>query len=258
MSQPSVSSFFITRKRGLDEDSVISKKKVICLERSSSESSTGTNYEEKEASTKIVYPSTKLPDIQESETQKSFKKTVRTTVAPQRVTRSRKNSDTIEAPKLVNFFKAGNLSPKKKPRLLQTIDETPNQNAIERESKTENSIQQHHGMITPTKQVAPTKNLNHKVKLFNSVEITSMISTNSLNSGEIKKKLKNSSRLTELKTSLNKLKSGLDRMDQLEKKKSISNALKAKYEVVATTTTSSIEPIKTLKPFTSIELEILR
>lgn len=257
MSQPSVSSFFINRKRGLDEDSVISKKKVICLERSSSESSNGTNYEEKEASTKIVYPSSKLPDIQESETKQSFKKTVRTTVAPQRVTRSRKNSDTVEAPKLVNFFKAGNLSPKKKPRLLQSIDENPIKNSIERESKTEISTQ-HHGMTTPTKQMAPTTHLNHKVKSFNSVEITAMISTNSLNSEEIKKKLKNSSRLTELKTTLNKLKSGLDRMDQLEKKKSVSNALKAKYEVVATTTASSVEPIKTLKPFTSIELEILR
>ncbi|CAO1403405.1 unnamed protein product [Diamesa hyperborea] len=256
MSQPSVSSFFINRKRGLDEDSVISKKKVICLERSSSESSNGANYEEKEASTKIVYPSSKLPDIQECETNQSFKKTIRTTVAPQRVTRSRKNSDTVEPPKLVNFFKAGNLSPKKKPRLLQSIDEIPIQNTIERESKTEITTQ-HHGMITPTKQMAPTTNLNHKVKSFSSVEITSMISTNSLNSEEIKKKLKNSSRLTELKTSLNKLKSGLDRMDQLEKKKSVSNALKAKYEVAATTTASSVEPIKTLKPFTSIELEIL-
>lgn len=257
MSQPSVSSFFINRKRGLDEDSVISKKKVICLERSSSESSNGANNEEKEASTKIVYASSKLTDIQESETKQSFKKTVRTTVAPQRVTRSRKNSDTLEAPKLVNFFKAGNLSPQKKPRLLQSIDEIPIQNAIERESKTEISTQ-HHGMITPTKQIASTTNLNNKVRSFSIVEITAMIPTNSLNSEEIKKKLKNSSRLTELKTSLNKLKSGLDRMDQLEKKKSISNALKAKYEVVATPSVSSVEPIMTLKPFTSIELEILR
>lgn len=256
MSQPSVSSFFINRKRGLDEDSVISKKKVICLERSSSESSNGAYNEEKEASTKIVYPS-KLVDIQEYETKQSFKKTVRTTVVPQRVTRSRKNSDTLEAPKLVNFFKAGNLSPKKKPRLLQSIDENPIQNTIERESKTEISNQLH-GMITPTKQIASATNLNQKVKSFNIVEITAMIPTNSLNSEEIKKKLKNSSRLTELKTSLNKLKSGLDRMDQLEKKKSMSNALKAKYEVVATTSASSVQPIKTLKPFTSIELEILR
>ena len=113
-------------------------------------------------------------------------------------------------------------------------------------------------MITPTKQTGPLSNLNNKVRSFNSVEITAMIPTNSLNSDEIKKKLKNSSRLTELKTSLNKLKSGLDRMDQLEKKKSISNALKAKYEVVASSSTSSVEPIKTLKPFTSIEVEILR
>jgi hypothetical protein len=49
-----------------------------------------------------------------------------------------------------------------------------------------------------------------------------------LTTAEIKKKLKKSTKLADLKTPLNKLQSGLDRMDQLERKRLQAEEFKMK------------------------------
>lgn len=237
MSQASISNYFIARKRGIEDDVIASKKKVICLERT--HNSSESHGDSDELGAKVVFAKTSgSRSSNDDEPAKVVRKpTIRQGITPQRTTRSRKvhmqEVDGIETPKVVNFWKGGNLSPQKKsknPHLAEHPAPPPAHQQVE-EVKS-NDV--HPGMSTPTK----TRR--------GSVEKTPLMSSN-----EIKKKLKGSTRLTELKTSLNKLQGGLDRLDQMEKKRQASAPLKEKREPAA-------EVPKSLKPFKSIELEILR
>jgi hypothetical protein len=78
------------------------------------------------------------------------------------------------------------------------------------------------------------------------------MSSNGMKNEEIKKKLKGSSRLAELKTRINKLQNGFDRLDQMERRRINAGPVKEKSDPAG-------EKVpKTLKPFKNIELEILR
>jgi chromatin licensing and DNA replication factor 1 len=242
MAQQSISSFFITRKRGIEDDVIASKKKVICLERTrnSSESQDSHAEDSEELGAKVVFSKALDNTCTDDEPKKMVvkKPTVRQGITPQRTTRSRKvhmqEVDGIEAPKIVNFFKAGNLSPQKKAKGIL---------ASQPPKLTDNEVTFKAGFSTPTK----TKPVGG-----DSIEKTTLVASNGLKADEIKKKLKGSSRLAELKTSINKLQNGLDKLDQMEKKRLASGPLKAK----ATAPVSEVS--KTLKPFKSIELEIMR
>lgn len=238
MAQTSVSSFFISRKRGIDDELVASKKKVICLEK---KASSGPN--NSEDLTNIVYPSSSKTSNND-EAQKEVKMSngiasVRQGITPQRTRASRRvhmqNVEGIETPKIANFFFGGSLSPQKKSKKQNELVEPAKDKPVKQQND-KDLIKKHQGMSTPTKKPPTT------IKAINNhVEKTQMISTNSMNTDEIKRRIRGSSKLTELKTSLNKLRNGFDKLDQMEQKRK-----------------ESAEAAKSLKPFKNIELEILR
>ncbi|KAG5679711.1 hypothetical protein PVAND_009261 [Polypedilum vanderplanki] len=238
MATPSVSSFFITRKRAIEDDVIASKKKVICLDRFSSEENHRDDADE--FSNKIVYPSKTKGDnnngpTAEKSTKISSISSIRQGITAQRTRSSRRlqmqNVDGIETQKVATFFFGGSLSPQKKSKKqLETSKVVPNKESSE-------IVLQNDGMKTPTKSASTSTQ---------TVEKTLLIPNNSLNTNEIKKKLQNSSRLAELKTSINKLRNGFDKLDQMEKKRNI------KAPSVAPQSQSP-----SLKPFKNIELEIL-
>lgn len=263
MAQPSVSSFFITRKRGIEEDAIASKKKVICLDRFSVSSRPNENNDaDDDSSSKIVYPSVKKNINDETKGEKASKlsssaaiASVRHGITAQRTRTSKRvqmqNVDGIEAPKVVNFWMGGSLSPQKKSKKqtesIQVAEVKKKDAPME-----EISYQQRNNnvMKTPTKKTTASSNTLNSEK--SCIEKTLLITNNSLNTEELKKKLRGSAKLTELKTSLNKLRNGFDKLDQMERRRTgSSSSLKAN----ASTTT---ETVKTLKPFRNIELEILR
>lgn len=240
MAQSSISSFFITRKRGIDDDLIAQKKKVICLER--------TQAEIEDSVTVAVFPkildNSSLNDDEPKtmvKNQKPNQKAMRQGIAPQRTTRYKKvhmqEVDGIEAPKVVNFWKGGNLSPQKKSKVKSS------ETIIMTETKNTNNASHSSGMLTPVKVNTSSAQ--------NAIEKTSLISNNGSSLDEIKKRIKGSSRLADLKTSLNKLNGGLDKLDRTEKKRLSCASVVDKSE-------ASIEMTKTLKPFKTIELEILR
>lgn len=244
MAQSSISNYFIARKRGIEDDVIASKKKVICLERTrNSSESQDCHTDSDELGAKVVFPKAHDNLSSHDDEAKTVvrKPTIRQGITPQRTTRSRKihmqDVDGIETPKMMNFWKGGNLSPQKKSKGF--LSEHPVQTVTSQPPETKDDVLEVPGPSTPTKQRR------------GSIEKTPLMSSNAMPADAIKKKLKGSTRLTELKTTLNKLQGGLDRLDQMEKKRLTSAPLKGKREVAA-------EAPKALKPFKSIELEILR
>lgn len=251
MATPSVSSFFISRKRGLEEDVIIQKKKVICLEnrRSSNESSGNES-----VAHKIVYPSSSQSsyhsDNNEHVEGKNKKiaiiNAIRQDITPQR-TRSKRlqqmqNVEGIETPKIANFYLGSSLSPQKK------CKQAPQNESVKScdPAISENSEQ---CMKTPTKKQSSSLHSEKKDKI---IEKTLLVSHNNVD--ELKKKIRGSSRLTQLKTSLNKLRDGFDKLDQMEKKRTAATASPSS----AIKNTMESNEGKSLKAFQKIELEILR
>lgn len=235
MSQASISSYYHPRKRGIDEDIAVNKRKVIRLD---DDSHTAPD----------SFESTDNFPVNSSETESNGKKlskkdavvskvATRQVLTPQRSTRSRakqmQNVDGIETQKLVNFWIGGSLSPKKKSK------QPPSETVISKDAPpAEISIQERPGMTTPVKSQPEVEQVE-KAK-----------TRKPLNLDEIKNKLKNSSRITELKTSLNKLQSGLDRLQNIRNEREGKGPVKEKKD-------DDITP-KQLKPFKSIEFQILR
>jgi hypothetical protein len=239
MAQPSVSSFFITRKRGIEDDVVASKNKVICLEKNPGDGN--HRDDDGDFSNKIVYPTTtpgaKSGPLGDKSAKVTALSSVRQGITPQRTRSSRRvqmqNVDGIETPKVATFFFGGTLSPQKKAK--QQLE--PPQVTPIKESSIREPVQEiNHGLKTPTKRATPSSTLT--------IEKTLLMANNSLNTDELKKKLRGSSRLTDLKTSLNKLRNGFDKLDQMEKRR--------------TGKAPDTPQSPSLKPFRNIELEILR
>jgi chromatin licensing and DNA replication factor 1 len=244
MAQPSVSTFFITRKRGIEDEILSNKKKVICLDRTHNSSESEKDSEDLCAS--IVHPKNQEYSSNDEESKKTARKaTVRQGITPQRTTRSRKvhmqEVDGIKAPKIVNFFKGGNLSPQKKAK--EAVDSSK---LVPVATISDGSIKQA-GMSTPKKSIKEASTSS------DAIEKTSLMTSNGMKLDEIKKKLKGSTKLAALKTSLNKLNSGFDKLDQMETKRvAAAEAQRVKASG------SAPEMVKGLKPFVSLELEILR
>lgn len=253
MSQTAVTRFFHTKKRGIEEDSVLNaKNKVICLERSTDSTSFTDSILSKE---KIVHPT--IDSVETNETPKAetiARTSIRQEVTSQRITRSRRKASQDsgdETPKIVTFFKRGNLSPQKKMKPLKPEvipeEELPATTTSSITTKIE-EVHQEAGMVTPKKQSIPTPDPRRSPVIDAAEKLRSRLGA--MTSEEIRKKLKNSSRLADLKTSLNKLQSGLDRLDRNEDFKMVSvNKAKDASETSAS---------KSLKTFKSIELEVVR
>lgn len=242
MAQPSISTFFIARKRGIEDDAAVNKKsKVIRLERPRNSSDCNSDCDE--SAVRVIFANAPEDSaINEDATKAVEKQKIRQEIAPQRVTRKRKlhmqEVDGIETVKVVNFWKGGNLSPQKKSKA----------------SLTEQSECAANEVCSKVKDAAPCSGISVPIKQTaagDSIEKTNLISNNGMNLDEIKKKLKGSARLAELKTSLNKMQCGFDKLDQLEKIRMSSILTKAKQE-------EAVGSPKTLKPFKTIELDILR
>lgn len=239
MPQASLSSYFTTRKRGVEDDVIASKNKVICLERTSQSSEPQEGSEE----LRTVFPDAAPSDVPKtSSVDSETKRVARQTITAQRTTRSKRvymqNVEGIEAPKLVNFFKGGNLSPQKKSKASVVPVEDSPVVCIEQKNNEATSLDK--GMHTPKKAVAT-----------DTIESTSLIRNNVMNLDDMKKKLKGSAKLAELKTKLNSIQGGFDKLDRMEKIRLAADAQRQKRAAAA-------EPAKALKPFKSIELEIMR
>ena len=226
MSQPTVAAYFNTRKRVAVDDISSSRNKVYVIENNINEltKSFDSDYFE---NAKIVQPNIKLNNLLKTDSPKpsSTRSTQRVTRSIKRIGPTNIDEKCLKAestqPKLVKFLKMGNLSPQKKVT-TPTKPSTPVKSLEFAEKSNSSNVDK--GMRTPTKQT------RRGSKDISSLPIE-----------EIKARLSKSSRLAELKTSLNKLQNGLDRLDRMEK-----------------TRKEQEKPVKNLKEFKTIELEVLR
>lgn len=244
MSQVSISSFYHSRKRGVDEDIAVNKRKVIRLDSSGetdvflSGDGLCSNNTNEDDLISIISNGTEICEKKLKAT--NSKTSIRQVLTPQRTTRSRakqmQNVDGLETPKLVNFWVGGNLSPQKKSRA--PIETVTSQNVPEKTVNDEISVERP-GMTTPVKSQLDSSSATHQ-----------HVARKPLNIEEIKQKMKNSSRITELKTTLNKLNSGFDRLNNMRNERLEKGPVKEKKD-------DDVTP-KQLKPFKTIEFQILR
>lgn len=209
MSQTSLSSYFHNRKRAAAEELSSIRNKVLILDQPSElidllKSSQSELCDEQLKATsdqtrvvkKLKFENSKQLDNNEAE-----KKLVLptggapTSVPTQRTTRSSKRisckSKPVEAsqPKIVQFVKMGNLSPKKRMT-------TPKKDAPAMFASKESISNVERGMKTPTKQITPSNSFMDRLNCV----------SKNLSSDEIKSKISKSSRLDDLKEALLKVK----------------------------------------------------
>lgn len=269
MAQTSVTSYFNTRKRAACEDLNVVSRKVMVLDPTSTtsklQSSTSSSLLSPSLTAKSTISDKLLEQNSELIKQRTIAPAIRRTRAvaklkfetdttsssgpsssdqtndvqqtvqpiPPQDAKRKKKTVTVEKgqTKLVNFIKMGNLSPKKK--LQTTVPQQLSSPIKEAKSSKmfaslESISNSERGLKTPTKATSIMEKLNSDRPEM-SLE-------------EIKRKLKKSSRLNELKASIQKIKEidGKMKADHLEMSGSGSGVGRA------------------LKEFKSIELEILR
>ncbi|XP_019557937.3 DNA replication factor Cdt1 isoform X2 [Aedes albopictus] len=221
MSQPTVAAYFNTRKRvAADELSAATRNKNVAV--LDETGSTGT------------------PER---------KRITRATRSIKRIG-AEKSKQTLEQPKLVQFLKLGNLSPKKKMKQYpsspaKACTAAPEQAALpanaEFSAKNNTTNVERGGMKTPTKQGLPPA--------VNRGRQAAPSAVSKLTLEEARSKLSKSSRLAELTTSLNKLQNGFDKLDRLEKVRQEDNW---KAPVPPSPTTAA----RNLKEFERLEVEV--
>lgn len=225
MSQASVSSYFNTRKRPIDDDKTISNKnKVICLERALTLQN--SNYDP--SGTKVVFQD----DAVQSRPSRT---SLRQEISAQR---SRRAVTEDASPKVANFYKMGNLSPQKKVYVAKPYElKTPEKDPKDVETSTKQLIPS----VAPATISSPALSRGQLMA--------------QMGAEEIRKKLQKSSKLAELKTKLNSIQCNLDRVDKLERRNSAlpKKPMPKKFEAL-----TDESPKKSLKAFNNIELEIIR
>lgn len=146
----------------------------------------------------------------------------------------------MQQTKLVDFVVKGLLSPKK---TQSPVKETPEkQTAFGMKGK---DLNVERGMQTPVKQIIPSHPLpsTAKKQMVKNLPIE-----------KIKEKLGKSDRLTELKTKLNSMQQRMDRLDRMENERKAVVAPKKTIKI----TKEIAEPLKSLKKFDQLEVEVLR
>lgn len=240
MSQTSLSSYFHNRKRAAAEELSSIRNKVLILDQPADEidllKSGFELYDEQLKATSVDQTrivkklkfenSTQLDSNEASEPVKQKKlvlpsggtPTQRTTRSSKRVISSKSKPVEASQPKIVQFVKMGNLSPKKKMT-------TPKKDApVAMFASKESLSNVERGMKTPTKQITPSNSFMDRLNCVRK----------NLSSDEIKNKITKNSRLDELKEALSRVK------DAEKKQKS------SEFKGVS------------LKQFKTIELEVLR
>ncbi|XP_065082108.1 DNA replication factor Cdt1 isoform X2 [Ochlerotatus camptorhynchus] len=212
MSQPTVAAYFNTRKRvAADELNATTRNKNVIADGSES-CSVGTP--ERKKITRATRSIKRIGAVKVNE----------------------KTKEMLEQPKLVRFLKMGTLSPKKACTAPKQAN-TPSKAEFSAKNNTSNVER---GLHTPTKQEPSTVNPGRASN-------PSVVSK--LTMEETKGKLSRSVRLAELKTSLNKLQSGFDRLDRLQKTRQEDNW---KPPVPPSPTTAA----RNLKQFEKFEVEV--
>lgn len=228
MAQPSISHYFAPKKRGYDEDLVINKKKVLCLDRFDS------GDDSSDSTARIVHPTTSDDHAAAKVKKQSSIDSIRQVITPQRTRSSKRNQvqnvEGIEVPKVVNFYVGGNLSPQKKPS-QRPVDEPVIKSALKK-TKT-----------ATTETSLPSNSQKSKI------EKTLLLLNNGANDEELKKKL----RKADVLTRVNKLRDGFDKLKEMREKRLASSTVTSSSEQV-----ESESERKSLKAFKKIELEILR
>ncbi|XP_058464638.1 DNA replication factor Cdt1 isoform X2 [Malaya genurostris] len=217
MSQPTVAAYFNARKRAAADEIGITNKNKNAAVSSELESNGGDSSESK----RITRATRSLRRIGA-------------------VTVNEKTREMLDQPKLVNFFKKGSLSPRKK--ATNTKHESPMKAGLPSkvaatstvsEFSTKNANNVERGIRTPTKSASGR---------------VSIADIGNMSVQDAKNKLSRSARLTELKTSLNKMRSGLDKLDRLKNERS-----ETKKPVVPPSPTTAA---RNLKEFQTLEVEV--
>lgn len=243
MAQPSVTSYFNSRKRSAADDVCTRKSKIIHLEES--HDSQATIFNDKKV--KLNDLTTIAPKASPRVNGNTRNKIVAGAIADGKKSNAIKRRSCIKRsdaesnqPKIVRFTLAGALSPKKRQK-----DEVKLSAVF---GNLENAIQKESELHTPTKeqQLAEAKAEQEKQALHN------------MSLGEIKRKIIKSDRLKELKESLSKLRA----MDESRQK-----CIKLNGKLSSNTDRDPPLPAlshkadgllgKNLKQFESIELEVL-
>lgn len=241
MSQQAISSYFATRKRGVTDDSATIKSKSTIL----NQDEATTKKRITRATQKLTFESN-LEETVSVVTPKKRKRSitskndgVKATKTPK--TRARKTlvteTDGMQQTKLVDFVVKGLLSPKK-----TLVMESPQQEKSAFGSK-DNDLNAERGLLTPVKQrvsAEPRPSTTKKIK--------------EMPMEKIKARLGKSDRLTELKTRLNNLQQGFDRLDRMQDER---KALISPKKTIEITHEISNQP-KSLKKFEQLEVEVLR
>lgn len=245
MAQQAISSYFATRKRTASDD-LSSKNKVLILDRnelfspSVSRKSTrkiqklafDTDFEKQ--TDKVVAKEKPKPRKKCASTKVSVAKSIRVG----KVKKSAEKNDGLHQSNLVNFIRKGLLSPTKTRSPVKVS--TPKKSVfVSRESE----MNSERGMVTPIKQT-----ISSDPRPSSSKE-----AIKDLPLEVVKEKLNKSSRVTELKTRLNKLQQGLDTLDTMETKRKAMVTPKKTVEI-----TKDICQPRSLKKFDALELEIVR
>ncbi|XP_058833126.1 DNA replication factor Cdt1 isoform X2 [Topomyia yanbarensis] len=221
MSQPTVAAYFNARKRAAADEIGAATRNKNAAASSDVESNVGNDSE--------------------------AKRITRATRAIRRigaVTVNEKTREMLEQPKLVNFFKKGALSPRKKPTITRQEISAEAKNVSKAatsstaEFLTKNNVNNvERGTKTPTKKVASNLGSGSVPNISNmSVE-------------ETRNKLSRSARLADLKTSLNKMRGGLEKLDRLKSERLDTN----KKPLVPPSPKTAA---RNLKEFQTLEVEV--
>uniref|UniRef100_A0A336MBD5 CSON013720 protein n=1 Tax=Culicoides sonorensis TaxID=179676 RepID=A0A336MBD5_CULSO len=249
MSQPAISSYFANRKRGAGSDFITNKAKVMILERNEDVESilqSPTVRRSTRATQKLTFDTKFEENVHQATTPKNRKRTVSEKTPGNKTPRTRGKKNVAEAgqQKLVDFVIKGLLSPKKMQSPLKTAIESPKLQEKSAFGSKDSNLNAERGMQTPVKQKIPSEPRPSASKKD---------TIQSLPLDKIKDKLGKSDRLTELKTKLNKIQQGLDRLDRMETER---KALSTPKKTVEITNEIANKP-KSLKKFDQLEVEVL-
>ncbi|XP_053686735.1 DNA replication factor Cdt1 [Sabethes cyaneus] len=258
MSQPTVAAYFNARKRAATDEigASAARNKVLVLEQTSIRSSDNPEQQSLDTSNRVVFANTKnflsknapataeTDQIGDASECKRITRATRTIRRIGAVTVNEKTREMLEHPKLVNFFKKGTLSPRKKmiqkdasPAKAMVLSKSSSPVNGEFSAKS-NASNIEKGMTTPTKQVEKNEANPIKPAVAN------------LTLGEIKSKINRSARLEQLKASLNKMQSGFDKLDNMASKRTDTSNRKP------TVPPSPGTAARNLKQFQTLEVEV--
>ncbi|XP_049292981.1 DNA replication factor Cdt1 isoform X1 [Anopheles funestus] len=274
MSQPTVASYFNTRKRAA-HDALLGagKNKVLILENSIAHtngnltnSSLNSDHEELrfvhandnnftlkniETAGKDNGGGTRAnPDPTEMERRVTRASRAIKRIGPVDLDEKTKALLSSAQPKLVSFIKKGNLSPQKR---VHTA--SPSKQPVVPEKKLASPKKIDNGGVAGSApasvEFSPRNSLNNVAKAPTKATVTRTLQLgkdkDSMSLADIRNKLLQHPRLPELKTKLNNIQSGLDRVDRLRKER-----LEGKKPAV-----SPIVAAKNLQQFSTLDVEVM-